>query len=153
MRRSVCKPSVSHLAGEIAVDPGALLGRHKRMGIHGVHSVEQLFDLELGKAHAQHMYALSGIGAHTIPVGHGAAQLLDDEPGQGVLILPGENQRLDADILLMDPIQHHGGEEVIDHRVDGHCGAEEDQAGGVEECVEGKGEFPHRKRTAPLAQA
>lgn len=43
---------------------------------------------------------LSRIGAHAVPEGDAAAQLFDDEAGQRVLILPGEDQGLDADVLL-----------------------------------------------------
>lgn len=76
--------------------------------------VDQLLNLILGKAYAQDVDVLSRIGAHAVPEGDAAAQLFDDEAGQRVLILPGEDQGLDADVLLVYPVQHHGGEEVVD---------------------------------------
>ena len=52
----------------------------------------------------------------------------------------------------MHPVQHHGGEEVVDHGVDGHLRREQQQAGRVQKRVEGQGELAHRKAAAPLAQ-
>ena len=123
------------------------------MGVHGVDHVQQLLDLILGQAHAQHMDIVLGIGAHAIPVGDAAAQLLDDEVRQDALILPGENQRLDGDILLVHPIQHNAGEEVVHHGVNGHLRVEDNQADAVQHRVEEQGEPPHRDVAAHLAQA
>ena len=85
------------------------------MGVHRVDHVEQLLDLVLGKADAKHVDIVLGIGAHTGPVGDAAPQLLDDEVCQDVLALAGEDQGLDGDILLVHPVQHDAGEEVVHH--------------------------------------
>ena len=48
---------------EVAVDPHALLHGDKGVGVDGVDGVEQLLDLVLGKAHAQHVIHISTISA------------------------------------------------------------------------------------------
>ena len=53
----------------------------------------------------------------------------------------------------MHPVQHHGGEIVVDDGVDGNLRLEQEQTGGIQEEIEGQGELAHGKAAAPLAQA
>ena len=92
-----------------------------------------------------------GVGAHAVPVGHAPPQLLDDEVRQDPLVLPGEDQRLDVDVLLVHPVQDHGVGEVVDDRVNGDLRVKQDQDHRVEHHVEAQGELPHSEGVVPLA--
>ena len=99
------------------------------------------------------MESLPAVSPGALPIGDAAAQLFNDEAAQLLLVLLGENHGLDVHVLLVHPVQHHGGEEVVDDGVDGHLRHEENQAGGVEEEVHRQGELAHGEAAAPLAQA
>ena len=115
--------------------------------------VEQFFDLVLGKAHAQHVDPFPGVGTDALPPGDAPAHLFHDEMAKLLLLGPGEDQGLDADVLLVGLVHHDGGGEVIDHGIDGDLRLEEDQADGVQKSVEGHGEPPHSEAAALFAQA
>ena len=114
--------------------------------------MEQFFDFVLGETYAQDMDVLAGIGASTAPISDAAAQLFDHELPQQMFVSAGENQCLNRYILLMQPVQHHDGKEIVNDRIDGYLGIEENQEGGIEEDIKSQREFADGEAASPLTE-
>ena len=138
---------------EIAVDAGAFLYGDKCLGIDAVYDMQQVFFLVFGKAYAQYVHVLAGIGAGAFPVGNTASQLFENLPADFGLVAPGENQHLHADVLLMHLVDHDSRKTVVDHGIDGHGRGEQEEEDGVEEEIESQRELAYREAAAPLAHA
>ena len=136
---------------EVAAHANPLLHDEEGVGLHLAHLLLQGLDLVLAQAHAQHLQGLIRVGAVALPVGHAPPQPLHDKLGQLRLLLPGEDQHLDGDALLVGPVQKQAVKDRVNGRIDGGGGIKEHQAEGVKHGVAGDAELAHGEALALLA--
>ena len=140
------------MAAVVAAGADTLLHDEERLGIDLLHHLLQRAHLVLGQAHAQHLYLVAGIGAVGRPVGHAAIQLVHDEARQLRIVLFGEDQQLHVDVLLVQPIEKQVAQNIVNGRIDGRGGVEQEQAQRVQAHVEADAEASHGELGVPLAE-
>ena len=131
------------MALEVAGGGHALIYDDKSVGVDFRHGLAEGGDLVLIQAHAQHLHRLVGKAAVARPVGDTPAHLFHNIFLQLVAVLPGEDQHLHGDILLVEPIHKHGAQHRVDGGIEGHRQAEQGGAHHVQHSVEHQGELAH----------
>ena len=140
------------MALEIAAGMDALLHDVEGIRVHPAQNILQGVDLILGQADAEHLHLVAGPAAPARPAGNAPVQLLHDVAGQLGVVLLGEDQQLDRNILPVDTVQKQAAQHIIYSGVDRGGGIEQEEAQGVQQSVEGNGEPSHGEAAPLLAE-
>ena len=81
----------------------------------------QGIQLVLVQAGAKNINRLPRIGARSLPAGNTPVQLLQDELRQFFLLVPGQDQKLHGNSLLVDAVHKQGAEHRVNGRINS-CG-------------------------------
>ena len=140
------------VALEIAASMDALLHDVEGIRVHPAQNILQGVDLILGQADTEHLHLVTSPAAPARPAGNTPVQLLHDVAGQLGVVLLGEDQQLDRNILPVDTVQKQAAQHIIYSGVDRGGGIEQEEAQGVQQRVEGNGEPAHGEAAALLAE-